>query len=92
MRVKHSYPLTSIKTVDYDESSDPKKFHLNFSNCVEIFQAQTVEDAKEWVEKIVQGMAQIACLHLSLCGHIVAKDTYIALSPDPFRGFKCCSD
>ena len=55
MKAKRSFPLTSVETVDYDESSDPKKFYLTFSNCVEILQAQTAGDASDWVEKIVQG-------------------------------------
>ncbi len=55
MKAKRSFPLTSIETVDYDESSDPKRFRLTFSNCIEILQAQTAEDASDWVDKIVQG-------------------------------------
>ena len=55
MKAKRSFPLTSIETVDYDESSDPKRFCLTFSNSIEILQAQTIEDASDWVEKIVQG-------------------------------------
>ena len=63
MKVKRSFPLTSVETVDYDESSDPKKFRITFSNCIEILQAQTVEDANDWVEKIVQGESY--CLPVS---------------------------
>ena len=55
MKVKRSFPLTSVETVEYDEINDPTKFQLIFSNCIEILQAETTEEASDWVEKIVEG-------------------------------------
>ena len=54
MKVKRSFPLTSVETVEYDEK-DPTTFQLIFSNCIEILQAETAEEASDWVEKIVEG-------------------------------------
>lgn len=55
MKVKRSFPLTSVDRVDYDQINDPTKFQLVFSNCIEILQAETAEEASDWVEKIVEG-------------------------------------
>ena len=55
MKVKRSFPLTSVETVEYDESNDPTRFQLVFSNCIEVVQAETAEEASDWVEKIVEG-------------------------------------
>ena len=66
MKVKRSFPLTSVETVDYDESGDPKRFCLTFSNSVEILQAQTAEDASDWVEKIVQGESHVLPHYLQI--------------------------
>ena len=59
MKVKRSFPLTSIETVEYDETNDPTKFQLVFSNCIESLQAETTEEASDWVEKIVEGCISV---------------------------------
>jgi hypothetical protein len=53
--VKRSFPLTSIEEVEYDEANEPATFRLVFSNCIEVLQAETREEASDWVEKIVEG-------------------------------------
>ena len=78
MKVKRSFPLTSVETVDYGESSDPKKFRITFSNCIEILQAQTVEDANDWVEKIVQGESYSVSPCLSTSGFEFSLSTACA--------------
>lgn len=55
MKVKRSFPLTSVEAVKYDKTNDPTRFQLIFSNCIEILQAETAEEASDWVEKIVEG-------------------------------------
>ena len=55
MKVKRSFPLTSVEMVEYDKTKDPTKFQLVFSNCIEILQAETAEETSDWVEKIVEG-------------------------------------
>ena len=55
MKVKRSFPLTSVEAVEYDCSKDPTKFQLIFSNCIEVLQTETAEEANDWVEKIAQG-------------------------------------
>ena len=41
--------------MDYDETNEPTTFRLIFSNCIEVLQAETVEDTSDWVDKIVDG-------------------------------------
>ena len=55
MKVKRSFPLTSIEEVEYDKENKSTTFHLLFSNCIEILQAETALEASDWVEKIVDG-------------------------------------
>ena len=55
MKVKRSFPLISIEKVEYNETHDPTIFHLIFSNFTEVLQAETAEEAKDWVEKIGDG-------------------------------------
>lgn len=56
MKIKgRSFPLTSIEKVEYDEMLEPTIFHLLFSNFTEVLQAETAEEASDWVEKIVEG-------------------------------------
>lgn len=55
MKVKRSFPLTSIEKVEYDEANKATTFRLVFSNCIEVLQAETAEEANDWVEKIVDG-------------------------------------
>ena len=55
MKVKRSFPLTSIEEVEYDEENEPTTFRLKFSNGIEILRAESVEEARDWVEKIVDG-------------------------------------
>ena len=60
MKVKRSFPLTSIEKVEYDKVEYDKEnksttFRLLFSNCIEILQAETALEASDWVEKIVDG-------------------------------------
>ena len=57
MKVKRSFPLTSVETVEYDETKDPTKFQLIFSNSIESLQAETTEEASDWVEKIIEGLS-----------------------------------
>ena len=57
MKVKRSFPLTSVETVEYDETKDPTKFQLVFSNSIESLQAETTEEASDWVEKIIEGLS-----------------------------------
>lgn len=53
MKVKRSFPITSIEEVHYDEANEPTVFHLIFSNCIEVLEAETAREASDWVEKIV---------------------------------------
>ena len=55
VKVKRSFPLTSIETVEYSDSFEPTIFRLIFSKFIEILQAETEEDANDWVEKIREG-------------------------------------
>lgn len=41
--------------MEYDEEKEPTIFHLVFSNCIEVLQAETRDEASDWVEKIVEG-------------------------------------
>ena len=56
MKVKRSFPLISIEKVEYSETHDPTIFRLIFSNFIEILQAETAEEASDWVEKISEGI------------------------------------
>ena len=55
MKVKRSFPLTSIEDVKYNKEKEPRTFRLLFSNCTETLQAETALEASDWVEKIVDG-------------------------------------
>ena len=41
--------------MEYDEENEPTTFRLIFSNCIEVLQAETPDEASDWVEKIVEG-------------------------------------
>lgn len=41
--------------MEYDQVNKPTAFRLVFSNCIEVLQAETAEEANDWVEKIVEG-------------------------------------
>ena len=41
--------------MEYDETNEPTTFRLIFTNCVEVLQAETPDEASDWVEKIVEG-------------------------------------
>ena len=55
MKVKRSFPLTSIEKVEYNAANEPTIFRLIFSNYIEILQAETPEEASDWAEKIKTG-------------------------------------
>ena len=58
VKVRRSFPLTSIEKIEYDpdiKEPGPKVFKLLFSTYVMTLQAETREDAKDWVEKIENG-------------------------------------
>lgn len=68
VKVKRSFPLTSIEEVKYDDSTDATTFQLVLSNCVEVLKAETVEDARDWVEKIVSGKCRSFSHYLTTLG------------------------
>lgn len=53
--MKRSYPLTAVEGVEYDESTNPLSFKVLFSTYGLCLQAESAEDAKDWVEKINEG-------------------------------------
>jgi hypothetical protein len=55
VKVKRSYPLTSVEDVEYKEAEDPTSFRLIFSTYIMILQAETADEAKDWVECINNG-------------------------------------
>ena len=58
MKVRRSFPLTSIEKIEYEPDSKepgPRVFKLLFPTHIMMLQAETVEDAKDWVEKIREG-------------------------------------
>ena len=69
--MKRSFPLISIENVEYDETHDPTSFHLIFSNFTELLQAETVEEAKDWVQKITEGRISIVPTWTSIFCNIV---------------------
>ena len=44
--------------MEYAED-EPNTFQLNFSNGIEILRADSQEEAKDWVEKIVEGKVEV---------------------------------
>ena len=44
--------------MEYEEAKEPTIFRLNFSNGIEILRADSQEEAKDWVEKIVEGKVE----------------------------------
>ena len=58
MKVRRSFPLTSIEKIEYEPDSKepgPRAFKLLFPTYIMTLQAETIEDAKDWVEKIEKG-------------------------------------
>ena len=55
VKIKRSYPLTSIEDVEYEEAEDPTSFRLIFSTYIMYLQAETADEAKDWVECINNG-------------------------------------
>ena len=55
VKVKRSFPLTSIEKVEYNAGNEPNIFRLIFSNYVEILRAETPEEASDWAQKIRTG-------------------------------------
>lgn len=54
-KVKRSYPLTAVEKVEYDNVQNPLLFKLVFSTYILSLQAESEEDARDWVEKINSG-------------------------------------
>ena len=82
MKVKRSFPLTSIEKVEYDDANKPTTFRLVFSNCIEILKAETAEEANDWVEKIDEGewhnrLWLAACVYSSY-NHLCNMSTFIS--------------
>ena len=58
VKVRRSFPLTSIEKIEYEPDSKepgPRVFMLIFPTHIMTLQANSTEDAKDWVEKIEQG-------------------------------------
>ena len=58
VKVRRSFPLTSIEKIEYEPDSKepgPRVFKLLFPTDIMMLQAETIEDAKDWVEKIREG-------------------------------------
>lgn len=55
VKVKRSYPLTAVESVEYDEESNPLQFQLIFSTYIMSLVAESAEEARDWVEKINGG-------------------------------------
>ena len=53
--MKRSYPLTGVEKVEYDNTQNPLLFKLVFSTYILSLQAESEEDARDWVEKINDG-------------------------------------
>ena len=47
--------MTAIEKVDYDEATNPVTFKLIFSTYIMTLQAETKEEARDWVQKINEG-------------------------------------
>lgn len=41
--------------MEYDEANESNAFRLIFFNYIEVLQAETPDEASDWVEKIVEG-------------------------------------
>ena len=77
-KVRRSFPLTSIEKIEYEPDSKepgPKIFRLFFPTDVMTLQANSREDAKDWVEKIDNGRFGITLI----CVRIIACRTANAL-------------
>ena len=54
--MRRSYPLTAVEKVDYDEYKNPLVFRLFFCTYILTLQAETQLEARDWVDKITQGL------------------------------------
>ena len=65
VKVKRSFPLTSIEKVEYNAGTEPNIFRLIFSDYIEILRAETPEEASDWAQLIRTGEyhAQLKCHH-----------------------------
>lgn len=52
VEVEHSYSLSNVEKLFYDDAT---LFHLSFPTFTTVLQAETAEEAKDWVEKIKTG-------------------------------------
>ena len=55
VEIEHSYSLSTVEKLNYDDVINPASFHLVFPNFTIILQADTQEEIKDWVEKIRTG-------------------------------------
>lgn len=55
MKVKRSYPLTSVKDVKYNEETERNVFYVIFSTYIMTLEAETEDEAKDWVKSIDDG-------------------------------------
>lgn len=55
VKVKRSYPLTAVESVEYDGEANPLQFQLIFSTYIMTLVAETEGEARDWVEKINGG-------------------------------------
>ena len=62
--MRRSFPLTSIEKIEYDSDSKepgPRVFKLLFPTYVMTLEAETSEDAEDWVKEIRTGEFQWDC-------------------------------
>ena len=51
-RAEHSYALSHLLKINYDEVNHPTMFFLIFSNVTVVLQAETQMDTEDWVVNI----------------------------------------
>ena len=52
VELEHSYPLSNVEKLHYDDAT---YFQLFFPSFTIVLRAGTVEEAKDWVERMVKG-------------------------------------
>jgi len=55
VKLRRSYPLISVKSVEYNKKESPLQFKLVFPNYFLFLQADTQQETQGWVDHIISG-------------------------------------
>ncbi len=67
VKIKRSFPLTSVESIVYSPETDPTMFELMFPRTVMTLVSDSPEEARDWVQKITESESCHVTCHVMSC-------------------------